>query len=74
LPVEACAELRALSAERAQKLLERLDEWLARHDRDVSPHVGGTGRRRAGMGIYYFEENLESVPQGSKHEGWIDGR
>lgn len=76
LPIEACAELRALSAERAQKLLERLDEWLARHDRDVSPNVGGTGRRRAGLGIYYFEEDLEPQRQGSEHghEGRTEAR
>jgi len=30
--------------------------WLARHDRDTNPAVAGTGRNRAGVGIYYFEE------------------
>jgi len=56
LPDEALPEFRELSAERAQVLLEKLDEWLAQRDRDVTPTVKGTGRNRAGLGIYYFEE------------------
>jgi hypothetical protein len=59
VPVEVLAEFRALSAGRAQALLERLDEWLSQHDRDVQPSVDGSGRMRVGIGIYYFEENLD---------------
>jgi hypothetical protein len=36
--------------------LEKLDQWLAQRDRDVNPTVEGTGRNRAGVGVYYFEE------------------
>ena len=56
LPDEALPEFRELSAKRAQALLEKLDWWLAQRDRDVTPTVRGTGRNRAGLGIYYFEE------------------
>jgi hypothetical protein len=56
LPDEVLPEFRGLSAKRAQALLEKLDEWLAQRDRDVTPTVKGTGRNRAGLGIYYFEE------------------
>ncbi len=56
LPDEVLPEFRELSAGAAQTLLEKLDQWLAQHDRDVSPSVKGTGRNRAGLGIYYFEE------------------
>ena len=56
LPDEALPEFRELSAKRAQALLEKLDRWLAQRDRDVTPTVKGTGRNRAGLGIYYFEE------------------
>jgi Family of unknown function (DUF6502) len=59
LPVEAVAEFRQLSADDAQSLIERMDAWLSVRDRDVNPRVKGTGRVRAGMGIYYFEEDLE---------------
>lgn len=58
VPEEFIAKLRDLSAGKAQHLLEELDCWLARHDRDVNPDLEGTGRKRVGLGIYYFEENL----------------
>jgi hypothetical protein len=56
LPDEVLPEFRKLSAKKAQALLERLDQWLAKRDRDVSPEVEGVGRNRAGVGIYFFEE------------------
>lgn len=63
LPDEVLPEFRKLSVKRAQGLLENLDEWLAQRDRDVTPTVTGTGRNRAGLGIYYFEEPyLEEEP------------
>jgi hypothetical protein len=58
LPVEAVGEFRALSSAQAQELIERFDLWLAQHDRDANPMVRGTGRMRAGVGIFYFEQNL----------------
>jgi hypothetical protein len=60
VPAEAVEEFRQLSAKQAQQLLEHLDKWLARHDRDTNPATSGTGRARTGIGIYYFEENLDS--------------
>lgn len=63
VPEEAIAEFRALSAGQAQSLLEAMDKWLSKHDRDVNPAQKGTGRVRVGMGIYYFEENLEQPPK-----------
>jgi uncharacterized protein DUF6502 len=59
LPEEAVSAFRSLSAQQAQVLLENMDHWLSRHDRDVTPSVKGKGRARAGIGIYYFEENLD---------------
>ena len=59
VPAESIAQFRALSATQAQALLEKMDEWLSQHDRDVNASVKGAGRMRAGIGIYYFEENLE---------------
>jgi hypothetical protein len=52
-------DFRDLSAKQAQSLLEMWAHWLARHDRDVNPSVEGSGRNRAGIGIYYFEELYE---------------
>jgi hypothetical protein len=64
LPDEALPAFRALSAEKAQKLLEEFNVWLAKHDRDVNPLVDGTGRNSAGLGIYYFEN-----PEGESQDG-----
>ncbi|WP_455219739.1 DUF6502 family protein [Kaarinaea lacus] len=56
LPQEALPKLRALLADRGQQLLEFLDQWMAEHDRDVNPNTEGTGKKAAGIGVYYFEE------------------
>ncbi len=58
LPTEVLAQLRPLVARRSQALLEELDAWLAERDRDTAPEVEGAGRCRAGLGIYYFEDDL----------------
>ena len=69
LPVEAVEKFRQLSAARAQGLMEYLDSWLSQHDRDVNPLSDGNGRTRAGLGIFYFEENLDSAqPESGKEE------
>lgn len=69
VPGEAVAPFRKMSAERAQRLLEQLDRYLAEHDRDTHPGLQGTGRCRVGLGIYYFEEDLEPAPGEGKQEG-----
>jgi hypothetical protein len=56
LPERVLPEFRELAGRSAQGLLEKLDRWLSRRDRDVNPTVKGAGRRTAGLGIYYFEE------------------
>jgi hypothetical protein len=66
LPAEALREFRNLSAENAQRLLEKLDEWLSRWDRDTNPEVKGEGRYTAGLGIYYFEEKFPNREGGDE--------
>ena len=56
LPDEVLSKFRKLFPIRAQALLENADRWLARRDRDVTPAVKGSGRNRAGFGIFFFEE------------------
>jgi hypothetical protein len=63
LPVDAVAELKPLVNQKAQELLEEFDRWLAARDRDVNPKVTGSGRQRAGIGIYYFETDLSQEEQ-----------
>jgi hypothetical protein len=66
LPEEAMVEFRALAARQAQELIEHLDQWLARHDRDANPSVQGTGRMRAGLGIFCFEDDISESKGGRK--------
>jgi hypothetical protein len=63
VPRESAAAFRTLSAERAQQLIEAMDQWLAQHDRDINPDVKGSARVRVGLGIYYFEENMQQDPK-----------
>lgn len=58
LPGEVVAEFRNLVAHQGQSYLEEMDRWLAQYDRDTNPYVRGAGRKRAGIGIYYFEEDM----------------
>ena len=57
LPAEALPKLRELSHEHGQALLQEIDRYLSQQDRDINPNVQGTGRKHAGIGIYYFEED-----------------
>ncbi|MBI3609562.1 MAG: hypothetical protein HY204_02535 [Nitrospirae bacterium] len=67
LPAEILPQFRALTLGRGQSLLEEMDRWLSQHDRDVNPSTKGTGRKRAGMAIYYFEEDVsENTLPGGK--------
>ena len=60
LPREALQEFRPYMRVHAHNLLERYNHWLSEHDRDVRGEEGGTGRMRAGVGIYYFEEPVKT--------------
>lgn len=59
LPSEALPELKKLAGEQSQELLERMDRWMSERDRDVNLRVAGTGRKRAVVGIYYFQEDYK---------------
>jgi hypothetical protein len=61
VPAEYLDKFNQLSARESQALLEKLDRWLAARDRDTNPDVKGTGRKRVGLGIYYFEEDLDEA-------------
>ena len=66
VPVEVAKEFRILAAAQGQELLEAIDRWLSHRDRDVNPASRGTGRVRVGLGIYHFEEHLDSGRDPSK--------
>jgi len=61
LPAEATETLHEILRDKGQPLLEFLDEWMARHDRDVNPDAGGTGQKAIGIGLYYFEDDAPTL-------------
>lgn len=58
IPREAILTFRAGFPEKGFALLNAMDHELASLDRDTNPASQGTGRIRAGVAVYYFEEDL----------------
>ena len=61
IPEEAVAAFRETSSAESQHLLEKFDVILAGHDRDFNPDIKASGRKRLGVGIYYFEEDINET-------------
>jgi len=59
LPQDCLDTLQQMVSERGHEVLVEFDRWLRRHDRHNNPTINGNGRSRAGIGIYYFEEQAE---------------
>lgn len=58
LPEEVIPTFKAMVNQDGLDLLIKFNAWLAAQDRDSNPQAVGTGRVRAGVGIYYFEEPM----------------
>lgn len=58
LPRESLEHIREISREQGFGLLKSLDREYAHQDRDANPAATGSGRMRAGLAVYYFEEDL----------------
>ena len=58
LPEEAMTRLKSLSKNEGHKLLREFANQLSRYDRDENDNVFGTGRHKAVMGLYYYQEDL----------------
>ncbi len=60
LPAEAMPMFRELAAQHGQALLEDLNAWLSKQDRDINPAgEQGSGRKYAGVGVYFFEQDMK---------------
>jgi hypothetical protein len=64
-PAQHLEGLRNLSREKAQRLLEELDRWMASHDQEDPEPDDDRQHRRVGLSIYYFESELQ---EGDHHE------
>lgn len=59
LPESILEELRSSSKKEGFALLKKFDEFLSQHDRGDKKVENGSKRMRAGVGIYYFENQVE---------------
>jgi len=59
LPEECIPELKRICHQKSTQLLNELELWLSQQDRDSNPKITGSGRVRAGLGIYYLEETID---------------
>ena len=60
LPLESVEIFRSMSRDKALEFIQSLDQFLSTQDRDVNPDSKGQGRYRAGMGVYYFQQDLDN--------------
>ena len=62
IPADVIARWHQFAAERSQRLLEELDQWLAPYDQDLSqPSSSHSGERvRTGVGVFYFEDPIQA--------------
>lgn len=70
IPPDVVQKWRAYAARQSQELLERLDGWLAPHDRDIASHGQGEAsgdRVRTGVGIFYFEDPVQPNDSGKQN-------
>jgi Family of unknown function (DUF6502) len=63
IPTEHIDAIRSSIVHTAQTALEKMNRDMAKHDRDSNPQIRGTGRKRAGIGIFYFENDLDDGDQ-----------
>jgi len=58
VPADSVTRIGKRVSTSAQRLLETLDAYLERQDRDSNPEVEGSGRRRVVLGVYYLEHEV----------------
>lgn len=60
LPDDVLRNLELICRDRTMEYLTELNRFMATQDRDTNPTVEGEGRNRAGVGVYFFKENVDS--------------
>ena len=71
LPDDCIEEFQSMVNRDSQLLLEKFNAWLVKHDKDSNISIKGEGRNRAGIGIFYFEEDMKKLDSESgadKHQ------
>ena len=60
IPEDAIEKIKQIIVQKGQSALESMNKDMAKYDRDSNPDLKGTGRKRAGICIFYFEDNLDN--------------
>ena len=59
LPDNVLANLESVSRDKSIAFLRDMNQFFETQDRDSNPNVQGSGRNRAGIGLYFFREELD---------------
>ena len=55
IPEESLPEVRKVVSKMGKDLIESVDKIISKHDRDINPALEGKGRKKTGLGVFYFE-------------------
>ncbi|MFK8082584.1 MAG: DUF6502 family protein [Granulosicoccus sp.] len=58
-PDEVLSDLELVCREKSLEFLQNVNQFFETQDRDSNPNVHGTGRNRAGVGLYFFKEKMD---------------
>jgi len=61
LPDDVMANIELVSRDQSLQFLRRLNQFFETQDRDSNPNVEGSGRNRAGIGLYFFHEKMDDI-------------
>lgn len=59
IPEDYIEKLKQIIVNKGQSALESINKDMAKYDRDCNPDLKGSGRKRVGISIFYFEDNLD---------------
>lgn len=59
LPDEVMSSLELVSRDKSLEFLRDVNQFFETQDRDSNPNVKGSGRNRAGIGLYFFKEKAD---------------
>lgn len=57
IPEEVIPEIKRFINKNSHELILKVNDFLKQYDRDANDTVKGSGRKKLGLGVFYFEEN-----------------
>jgi len=59
LPDEVLSNIELVSRDQSLEFLQQINQFFETQDRDSNPNLKGSGRNRAGIGLYFFQEKMD---------------